>query len=138
MIVQEERYLEHFGVLGMHWGVRKDKDSSGKSYRGNKPGIDRSTWVKGGILAAALASLAGGLTIAKANHDYADSILNGEHNVHQWMIDHDQPILVKMRTTGNRWLTPGMARQVAETERLQREFGKNTTRDVMRRLNIHI
>lgn len=35
MILTEEQYdaayLEHFGVLGMHWGVRKDREDKGPS-----------------------------------------------------------------------------------------------------------
>lgn len=32
MIIDEEVYLEHFGVKGMHWGVRKDRTKSGSGY----------------------------------------------------------------------------------------------------------
>lgn len=29
MIIEEDAYLAHFGVRGMHWGVRKQTESSG-------------------------------------------------------------------------------------------------------------
>lgn len=31
MIVEEEVYLEHFGVKGMKWGVRKERNSNSSS-----------------------------------------------------------------------------------------------------------
>ncbi len=34
MIIEEDIYLEHFGIKGMQWGVRKSKTSSSKGTKG--------------------------------------------------------------------------------------------------------
>lgn len=31
MLITDDRYLQHYGILGMHWGVRKDEAKGNKS-----------------------------------------------------------------------------------------------------------
>lgn len=56
MIIEEKDYLEHFGIKGMHWGTRKNREASGKdaSPRSNK-GRNVALILGGAAFAATLA-----------------------------------------------------------------------------------
>jgi hypothetical protein len=50
MVISEEDYIEHFGVKGMHWGVRRGKGKSGIS-RARGSLIDRNDRVAAKLIA---------------------------------------------------------------------------------------
>lgn len=60
MIIEEEVYLEHFGVKGMHWGVRNKRGGTQEQRRsGNKKfvrnlAIGSAVGIGGGLAVAAL------------------------------------------------------------------------------------
>jgi hypothetical protein len=41
MILDEKTYLEHYGVMGMHWGIQKARGSTGRS-RSRNALLDRN------------------------------------------------------------------------------------------------
>lgn len=60
MDVTEKQYVEHVGVLGMKWGVRKGLKKLGKKLKGNEKRNSRALRVMGED-AAKTALLVGGL-----------------------------------------------------------------------------
>lgn len=66
MILDEEVYLEHFGVKGMKWGVRKNPYSGMKLYRDGvrDPRRDKKKKIVRNVAIAAGVTAAGGLAVA--------------------------------------------------------------------------
>lgn len=68
MIVNDERYLQHYGVLGMHWGVRKDESSNNKSGE-KKPIFTKERLEKAASIAAAGLVIGGAVAAAIAQRN---------------------------------------------------------------------
>jgi hypothetical protein len=45
MVISEEDYIEHFGILGMHWGIRRGKRKTGIS-RFSSALIDKNAFTR--------------------------------------------------------------------------------------------
>jgi hypothetical protein len=88
MISQQEvdDFLEHHGVKGMHWGVRKDDSGSGSRSRSLSPEsrakLKKAAIIGGTVVAASL--LAAGAAYVAQNNDISVSSLlagSGEKNI---------------------------------------------------------
>lgn len=60
MIVDEEDFLEHYGVKGMRWGRRKSSSNTGR---------DRKKTHKGAMIAVGLLAVGGTLAVRKISSD---------------------------------------------------------------------
>jgi hypothetical protein len=68
MIIEEEVYLEHFGVKGMQWGVRKKRFKAAARKAWSNTAIRRTIKVGGGITAGTLALMGMSEIASLASH----------------------------------------------------------------------
>lgn len=75
MIIEEEAYLEHFGVKGMHWGHRKAKDSGDAPPKPltRKERIERNQRRAKVVKGAAAAAVVGGVATAIILHNVGET-----------------------------------------------------------------
>lgn len=67
MIIDEDAYIEHFGVKGMRWGVRKENKSSSSTtkIKEEKPNRNKKAAIILGSVAASAAIAAGAIYVKK-------------------------------------------------------------------------